>query len=86
MVKSAQVSSVALLLSESTGHKQIHIGNFKIEMRQIMQNLETGKQNINELLSKYRPLGPRHLLAAALMQRPREDEKPVQKTPIEEVA
>ena len=38
-----------------------------------MQTLETGKQNINELLSKYRPLGPRHLLAAALMQRPREE-------------
>jgi hypothetical protein len=47
-------------------------------MRNIMQRIETGKQNINDLLTKYGPVGPRHLLAAALMmQRPREEERPV---------
>lgn len=40
-----------------------------------MQTLENGKQNINSLLENYGPVGPRHLLAAALLMRPREDEK-----------
>ncbi|MDB5526852.1 MAG: hypothetical protein JWM58_4615 [Rhizobium sp.] len=38
-----------------------------------MQTLDKGKQNINELLSHYGPVGPRHLLAAALLMRPREE-------------
>ncbi|MCV3765501.1 hypothetical protein [Rhizobium sp. TRM95796] len=43
-----------------------------------MQRIETGKQNINDLLTKYGPVGPRHLLAAALMmQRPRDEKKAV---------
>jgi hypothetical protein len=40
-----------------------------------MQTLENGKQKTNELLDNYGPLGPRHLLAAALAMRPREEEK-----------
>jgi hypothetical protein len=40
-----------------------------------MQTIETGKKNINELLSKYGPVGPRHLLAAALLMHPRDDAK-----------
>jgi len=32
-----------------------------------MQTLENGKQKINSLLSNYGPVGPRHLLAAALL-------------------
>lgn len=64
-----------MLLSQSTGHKRI-TSNFPNGMRNIMQRIETGKQNINELLTKYGPVGPRHLLAAALMmQRPRDEEK-----------
>jgi hypothetical protein len=40
-----------------------------------MQPLDKGKQNINSLLANYGPVGPRHLLAAALLMRPREEEK-----------
>ena len=36
-----------------------------------MQKIETGKKNLNELLNNYGPLGPRHLLAAAMLMRPR---------------
>jgi len=39
-----------------------------------MQKIETGKKNLNELLNNYGPLGPRHLLAAAMLMRPRADE------------
>jgi hypothetical protein len=38
-----------------------------------VQTLEKRKQSLNELTSKYRPLGPRDLLAAALAMRPREE-------------
>ena len=38
-----------------------------------MQKIENRKENLNELLANYRPLGPRHLLAAALMQQARKD-------------
>ena len=38
-----------------------------------MQPLEKGKQNINKLIENYGPVGPRHLLAAALLMRPREE-------------
>lgn len=38
-----------------------------------MQTLEKRKQNLNDLASKYRPLGPRDLLAAALAMRPRDE-------------
>jgi hypothetical protein len=34
-----------------------------------MQKIEKRKQNLNDLVSNYRPIGPRHLLAAALMLR-----------------
>jgi hypothetical protein len=40
-----------------------------------MQTIEKGKRNINDLLSKYGPVGPRHLLAAALLMHPRDDAK-----------
>jgi hypothetical protein len=40
-----------------------------------MQNVENSKQSFNELLAKYRPLGPRHLLAAALMMHAGKDAK-----------
>jgi hypothetical protein len=32
-----------------------------------MQKFENSKESLNALLSNYRPIGPRHLLAAALM-------------------
>jgi hypothetical protein len=38
-----------------------------------MQKIENRKENLNDLLANYRPLGPRHLLAAALMQQARKD-------------
>jgi hypothetical protein len=38
-----------------------------------MQKIENRKENLNALLANYRPLGPRHLLAAALMQQARKD-------------
>lgn len=40
-----------------------------------MQPIEKGKKTINELLSNYGPVGPRHLLAAAMLMRPREEAK-----------
>ena len=38
-----------------------------------MQKLENGKQNLKPLVENYGPVGPRHLLAAALLMRPREE-------------
>lgn len=38
-----------------------------------MQKIENRKENLNALLANYRPLGPRHLLAAALMLQARKD-------------
>jgi hypothetical protein len=38
-----------------------------------MQKIENRKENTNGLLANYRPIGPRHLLAAALMQQARKD-------------
>jgi hypothetical protein len=38
-----------------------------------MQTIEKGKQNIKTLLENYGPVGPRHLLAAAMLMRPREE-------------
>jgi hypothetical protein len=38
-----------------------------------MQNIDKRKENINKLVDNYRPIGPRHLLAAALMLRARKD-------------
>jgi hypothetical protein len=38
-----------------------------------MQTLEKRKQNLNDLVENYGPVGPRHLLAAALLMRPREE-------------
>ncbi len=38
-----------------------------------MQPLDKSKQKINALLDNYGPVGPRHLLAAALLMRPREE-------------
>ena len=38
-----------------------------------MQKIENRKENLNSLLANYRPLGPRHLLAAALMLQARKD-------------
>ena len=38
-----------------------------------MQKIENRKENVNTLLANYRPLGPRHLLAAALMAQARKD-------------
>jgi hypothetical protein len=38
-----------------------------------MQTPDKRKQNLNDLSSNYRPLGPRDLLAAALAMRPREE-------------
>jgi hypothetical protein len=40
-----------------------------------MQATEKGKQSTNDLIDNYGPVGPRHLLAAALLMRPREEEK-----------
>jgi hypothetical protein len=38
-----------------------------------MQKIGNGKENLNGLLANYRPIGPRHLLAAALMQQARKE-------------
>ncbi len=38
-----------------------------------MQQLEKGKQTLKPLEENYGPVGPRHLLAAALLMRPREE-------------
>lgn len=38
-----------------------------------MQKIENRKENLNGLLANYRPIGPRHLLAAALMAQARKD-------------
>jgi hypothetical protein len=40
-----------------------------------MQKIENRKENLNALLANYRPIGPRHLLAAALMAQAAKDEK-----------
>jgi hypothetical protein len=37
------------------------------------QKIEKSKQKVNDLLSNYRPIGPRHLLAAALMLQSKKD-------------
>lgn len=46
-----------------------------------MQKIENRKENLNALLANYRPLGPRHLLAAALMQQARKDADNEEKQP-----
>ncbi|MDB5550943.1 MAG: hypothetical protein JWL86_927 [Rhizobium sp.] len=50
-----------------------------------MQKIEKRKQNINDLVSNYRPIGPRHLLAAALMLRARKDADEAVKKPVGKV-
>jgi hypothetical protein len=40
-----------------------------------MQKIENRKENLNALLANYRPIGPRHLLAAALMAQAKTDEE-----------
>ncbi|MBL0371177.1 hypothetical protein JJB09_03975 [Rhizobium sp. KVB221] len=45
----------------------------------MMNPIEKRKQNINDLLSNYRPLGPRDLLAAALMLQAGKDAKAEEK-------
>ena len=44
-----------------------------------MQKLENSKQSLNALLANYRPIGPRHLLAAALMLQAGKDAKAAEK-------
>ena len=39
-----------------------------------MQKIENRKENLNALLANYRPIGPRDLLAAALMAQARKDD------------
>lgn len=46
-----------------------------------MQKIEKRKQNLNDLVSNYRPIGPRHLLAAALMLRAKKDADEAAKKP-----
>lgn len=38
-----------------------------------MQTSEKRKENVKPLIENYGPVGPRHLLAAALLMRPREE-------------
>jgi hypothetical protein len=40
-----------------------------------MQKIENRKENLNALLANYRPIGPRHLLAAALMAQAKKDDE-----------
>lgn len=40
-----------------------------------MQKIENRKENLNTLLANYRPIGPRHLLAAALMAHAKKDDE-----------
>jgi hypothetical protein len=51
-----------------------------------MQQIEKDKQKVNTLLENYGPVGPRHLLAAALLMRPREDKQDDRKTDDNKVA
>jgi hypothetical protein len=46
-----------------------------------MQKIENSKQSLNDLLAHYRPLGPRHLLAAALMLQAGKDAKEAEQKP-----
>jgi hypothetical protein len=48
-----------------------------------MQKIENRKENLNALLANYRPIGPRHLLAAALMVQAKKDEEQKQDADIE---
>lgn len=40
-----------------------------------MQKIENSKESLNALVEKYRPIGPRHLLAAALMLQAKKEEE-----------
>lgn len=44
-----------------------------------MQNDENSKQKLNDLLKNYGPVGPRHLLAAALMLQAGKDAQEAEK-------
>lgn len=44
-----------------------------------MQKIENSKENLNTLVANYRPIGPRHLLAAALMLQAGKDAKEAEK-------
>jgi len=44
-----------------------------------MQKIENSKENLNALVANYRPIGPRHLLAAALMLHAGKDAKEAEK-------
>ena len=48
-----------------------------------MQKIENRKENLNELLANYRPIGPRHLLAAALMLQAKKDDEQKAETKVE---
>ena len=51
-----------------------------------MQKIENRKENLNALLANYRPIGPRHLLAAALMAQAKKDEEQRQEVTVERKA
>ena len=51
-----------------------------------MQKIENRKENLNALLANYRPIGPRHLLAAALMAQAKKDEEQKDETRTERKA
>lgn len=51
-----------------------------------MQKIENRKENLNALLSNYRPIGPRHLLAAALMAQAKKDDEQTGETKVEHKA
>jgi hypothetical protein len=51
-----------------------------------MQKIEKPKQSLNDLVSNYRPIGPRHLLAAALMLRAGKVADEAAKKPVRKVA
>ena len=63
------------LLSKSTAHKESEGKSSQTGLGTTMQNLENRKENLNALLANYRPIGPRHLLAAALMAQAKKDDE-----------
>ena len=61
------------VLSKSEGHKEQAGRGSQTGLGTTMQKIEKSKENLNALLANYRPLGPRHLLAAALMLQAKKD-------------
>ena len=63
------------LSSKSEGHKGGKGRKLTNWIGTTMQKIENRKENLNALLANYRPIGPRHLLAAALRAQAKKDDE-----------